>query len=113
MENNLKDKFSESNLEGTLFRLLNEDSAKSMDSGNLLVLMGLVNLMGLIDIINLKMENKNTSSYKDISSLEEKAVEIFKGDKKQEKPIDTANLMDMLNQFLKPKSQAKETSPDS
>lgn len=41
-------------LERTLNQLLESESTKNMDQGNLLIMLSLVNLMGLIDIINIK-----------------------------------------------------------
>lgn len=46
---------SSASVEETLFRLLQNGGAGSMDQGSLLVLMSLVNLMGIIDIINYRI----------------------------------------------------------
>lgn len=41
-------------LEKALYKLLESENTKNMDQGNLLVMLSLINLMGLIDIINVK-----------------------------------------------------------
>ncbi|MCL6478008.1 MAG: hypothetical protein K6T65_06285 [Peptococcaceae bacterium] len=43
------------NLEETLFHLLSSGGGREMDQGNLLVLLSLVNLMGIINIINFRL----------------------------------------------------------
>ncbi len=42
-------------IEGTLFELLENSGARDMDQGNLLILLSLVNLMGIINIINSRL----------------------------------------------------------
>ena len=41
-------------LDRALYQLLESDATKNMDQGNLLIMLSLINLMGLIDIINVK-----------------------------------------------------------
>ncbi|MFZ5634626.1 MAG: hypothetical protein ACOY40_17500 [Bacillota bacterium] len=43
------------NIEETLFQLLQSGGGRDMDQGNLLVLLSLVNLMGIINIINYRL----------------------------------------------------------
>lgn len=42
-------------VESTLFQLLENSGAREMDQGNLLILLSLVNLMGIINIINNRL----------------------------------------------------------
>lgn len=55
-------------IEETLFQLLQTGGARSMDQGSLLVLLSLVNLMGIIDIINFRLGIKKNSDFPDITA---------------------------------------------
>lgn len=99
---------SNSSLESTLFQLLQTDSARNMDQGNLLVMMSLVNLMGLIDIINRRMGGK------DLESLESAPVSgagPAPGGGKGVPPLNPAAIMGMLNQFMGGQAQTNSVQP--
>jgi hypothetical protein len=44
-------------LENTLFTLMEKGTAAGLEQGNLLVMMSLVNLMGIVNLINKRMDN--------------------------------------------------------
>lgn len=90
-------------LEKTLFQLLQNDSVKNMDTGNLLVLMSLINLMGLVDIIN-----RRTGTEQGVAAT----GDIHRGNARDDATreeggggaaLNPAALMGILNQMMKPR----------
>lgn len=96
-----------SSLESTLFQLLHTESARNMDQGNLLVMMSLVNLMGLIDIINRRMGGQGLEG----PGVPEGALNSGGGSVpaggKGAPPLNPSALMGILNQFMGAQAQGK------
>ncbi|GBF32829.1 hypothetical protein DCCM_1025 [Desulfocucumis palustris] len=97
-------------LEKTLFQLLQNDSVKNMDTGNLLVLISLVNLMGLVDIIN-----RRTGGEQMTAAEGEHRGNVPDNQAKEEggggAALNPAALMGMLNQMMKPRPRASSGVP--
>lgn len=94
-------------VEETLFQLMQSEGAKNMGEGKLLVLLSLVNLMGIIDIINQragikKVDSKNPGA--DVQHEGGKPIDpahefAMLGDK-ESKGINPGQLVEMLSSFI-------------
>ena len=99
-------KISDIGLEKTLFQLLQGDAVKAMDTGSLLVLISLINLMGLIDIINLRVGLQGDMQNEENNLTLENAMNHEKNTGRSS--LDPAALMGVINQFIKPQPRADE-----
>lgn len=98
-------------LEKVLYQLLESQTTKNMDQGNLLIMLSLINLMGLIDIINVKygvplQNNIPVSGGVEKDILSEKAGGGGE-DFKQEGDLN-AQLMGLLGKLVKNSPQNSE-----
>jgi hypothetical protein len=98
--------FNETSLENTLFQLLQTDSARTMGSGNLLVMMSLVNLMGLIDIINRRLGEGTGKEMPEAASAPGAAREGAGAEAGGGNALDPSALMGMLNHLMKNRPRA-------
>lgn len=103
--------FQDSSLENTLFQLLQTDSARTMGPGNLLVMMSLVNLMGLIDIINRRMGEGTGKEMPEAASAPGAAREGAGGEGGGGNALDPSALMGMLNHLMKNRPRAAGGPP--
>ena len=106
--------FNETSLENTLFQLLQTESARTMGSGNLLVMMSLVNLMGLIDIINRRLGEGTGKEMPEAASAPGAAREAAGGEGGGGgggNALDPSALMGMLNHLMKNRPRAAGGPP--
>ncbi len=104
--------FSETSLENTLFQLLQTESARTMGSGNLLVMMSLVNLMGLIDIINRRLGEETGKEMPEAATAPGAAREAAVGEGGGGgNALDPSALMGMLNHLMKNRPRAAGEPP--
>lgn len=94
-------------VEETLFQLMQSEGAKNMGEGKLLVLLSLVNLMGIIDIINQragikKVDSKNSGAVvqRETGLPIDPAPALAMLGGKESTGINPGQLVEMLSRFI-------------